>query len=69
MCIAQHSGELRIAEHLIYLGQVVDALSDGKGEAAAAMGARGGKARARAMTQEQRTEIARKVAAKRWGKF
>ena len=40
----------------------------GKNLAAAAMGKKGGAARARNLTPEQRTEIARKAAAKRWGK-
>lgn len=40
---------------------------DGKDKAAQAMGRKGGKARAQAMTPEQRTEVARKGAAKRWG--
>lgn len=35
--------------------------------AAAEMGAKGGAARAKKLTKEQRTEIARKGAAKRWG--
>ncbi len=35
---------------------------------AAEMGRKGGKARAEAMTPEQRTEIARKGAATRWNK-
>jgi len=37
-----------------------------KDEAAAAMGRKGGKARAETMTPERRAEIARKAAAKRW---
>ncbi len=41
---------------------------DGKDKAAQAMGRKGGKARAEAMTPERRAEIARKAAAKRWGK-
>ena len=40
----------------------------GKDEAAAALGRKGGRARAKAMTPEQRKEIAQKAAAKRWGK-
>jgi len=39
---------------------------DGKDPAAKALGAKGGKARAAKMTPEQRAEIARKAAAKRW---
>ncbi len=40
---------------------------DGKDKAAQAMGRKGGKARAASMTAEQRAEIAKKAAAKRWG--
>ena len=38
----------------------------GKDQAAAELGRRGGKARAERMTAEERTETARKAAAKRW---
>jgi hypothetical protein len=38
-----------------------------KVSAAAELGAKGGKARAKALTKTQRSEIARKAAAKRWG--
>lgn len=41
---------------------------DGKDKAAQALGRKGGKARAESMTPERRAEIARKAAAKRWGK-
>jgi hypothetical protein len=41
---------------------------DGKDPNAKALGAKGGKARAAAMEPERRAEIARKAAAKRWGK-
>jgi len=40
---------------------------DGKDKAAQALGRKGGKARAAKLTPEQRSEIARKAAAKRWG--
>lgn len=40
----------------------------GKDAAAVSMGRKGGAARAAAMTPERRAEIARKAAAKRWGK-
>lgn len=40
---------------------------DGKSLAAKELGAKGGKARAAKLTDEQRSEIARKAAAKRWG--
>lgn len=39
-----------------------------KDEAAVALGRKGGQARAAKMTPERRAEIARKAAAKRWGK-
>jgi hypothetical protein len=39
---------------------------DGKDKAAQALGKRGGRARAEKLTPEQRAEIARKAAAKRW---
>ncbi|MCW2310280.1 RNA-binding protein [Rhodobium gokarnense] len=39
---------------------------DGKDPAAKALGTKGGKARAEKLTPEQRKEIARKAAAKRW---
>jgi hypothetical protein len=41
---------------------------DGKDPAAKALGAKGGKARAKAMTPERRAEIARKAAESRWKK-
>ena len=41
---------------------------DGKDKAAQALGRKGGKARAAKLTKEQRAEIARKAAAKRWDK-
>ena len=41
---------------------------DGKDPAAKALGAKGGKARAAKLTPEQRSEIARGAAAKRWAK-
>lgn len=43
-------------------------VDDGKDKAAQAMGRKGGEARAKAMTPERRAEIARKAAAKRWGR-
>jgi len=43
-------------------------VDDGKDPAAKAMGKKGGTARAKSLTAEQRQEIARKGAAKRWQK-
>ena len=43
-------------------------VDDGKDPAAKALGAKGGAARAKAMSPERRAEIARAAAAKRWGK-
>jgi len=45
-----------------------EAPDDGKDKAAQEMGRKGGAARAASMTPERRAEIARKAAAKRWGK-
>ncbi len=52
----------------IMTGQVPDAVDDGKDAGAAEMGRKGGAVRARNLTASQRTEIARKGAAKRWSK-
>ena len=41
---------------------------DGKDPAARALGAKGGAARAKAMTPERRSEIAKAAAAKRWSR-
>lgn len=41
---------------------------DGKSAAAKELGSKGGKKRAANMTPERRAEIAKKAAAKRWGK-
>lgn len=41
---------------------------EGKDRAAAALGRKGGAARAKSLTAEKRTEIARKAAKSRWGK-
>lgn len=53
----------------IATGEVEDDLDDdGKDPAAKALGKKGGAARAKSMTPERRAEIARKAAAKRWGR-
>lgn len=53
----------------IATGEVDDTPEDdGKDPAAKALGAKGGKARASKLTPEQRSEIAKKAAAKRWGR-
>jgi hypothetical protein len=56
----------------IATGEIEDDLptpeTEGKDPAAVSMGKRGGKARAEKMTPERRAEIAKKAAAKRWGK-
>ncbi|MEQ9643057.1 MAG: RNA-binding protein [Alphaproteobacteria bacterium] len=58
---------IRVAQ--IATGEVEDDTErddDGKDKAAQALGRKGGAARAKKLTPEQRTEIARKAAAKRW---
>ena len=52
----------------IATGEIEETTDDGKNKAAVELGRKGGKARAEKLTQEQRSEIARKAAAKRWGK-
>ncbi len=54
----------------IATGEETDPLpaDDGKDPAAKALGKKGGAARAANMTPERRAEIAKKAAAKRWGK-
>jgi len=52
----------------IMTGQVPDAVDDGKDAGAAAMGRKGAAARAAGMTPEQRTQVAKKAAKKRWTK-
>jgi hypothetical protein len=46
----------------------IEEIDDGKDKAAQSLGRRGGKARAAALTKKQRSEIAKKAAAKRWAK-
>ena len=53
----------------IATGEAADTVpDDGKDKAAQAMGRKGGAARAASMTAEQRAEIAKKAAEKRWGR-
>jgi hypothetical protein len=50
-------------------GEIQDTIpDDGKDPAAKALGKRGGAARAKSMTPERRTEIAKRAAEKRWRK-
>ena len=51
----------------IATGEAEDSfVDDGKDQAAVALGRKGGKSRATKLTSEQRSEIARKAARKRW---
>ncbi len=52
----------------IATGQVEDAKEDKRDPAAVALGQRGGKARASALSKKRRAEIAKKAAQKRWSK-
>jgi len=52
----------------IATGQVDDRVEDGKDAAAAGLGRRGGKARAKKLSPEQRSEVARLGAEARWKK-
>ncbi len=52
----------------IATGEIEDELTDdGKNKAAVELGRKGGRARAKKLTTEQRREIARKAAKTRWG--
>ena len=52
----------------IATGEIEDELTDdGKNKAAVELGRKGGRARAKKLTTEQRREIARKAAKIRWG--
>lgn len=51
----------------IATGQTEDRQDDGKNAAAAELGRKGGAARAASLTPDERSEIAKKAAAKRWG--
>lgn len=50
----------------IATGEIEETTEDGRNAAAVALGRKGGKARASKLTPEQRSEIAKKAAAKRW---
>ena len=50
----------------IATGQVEDRVEDGKSEAAAELGRKGGMARAAKLSKRKRTQIAREGAKKRW---
>jgi hypothetical protein len=53
----------------VLTGEIEDAIpDDGKDPAAKALGKKGGKARAKAITPERRAEIAKTAARSRWGK-
>jgi len=57
---------VRVAQ--IATGEAEDEIEDdGKDPAAKALGQKGGKARAEKLTPEQRSEIAKRAAQKRWG--
>jgi hypothetical protein len=53
----------------IATGEIEEAAEsdDGKDPAAKALGKKGGAARAKSLTPEQRSKIAKRAAAKRWG--
>ena len=58
-------GAVKVAK--IATGEIEEEIEeDGKDKAAQALGRKGGKARAKKLTAEQRSEIAKKAAAKRW---
>jgi hypothetical protein len=53
----------------IATGEAMDGVEDdGKDPAAKALGKKGGEARAASLSKKRRSEIAKKAAAKRWGR-
>ncbi len=52
----------------IATGEIEETTDNGKNKAAVELGRKGGQARAAKLTKEQRADIARKAAQKRWGK-
>ncbi|MCE2510146.1 MAG: RNA-binding protein [Alphaproteobacteria bacterium] len=53
----------------IATGEIEDSVDEnGKNKAAVALGKKGGQARAKSLSKKKRAEIAKKAAAKRWGK-
>ena len=52
----------------IATGEIEEKTDDGKNPAAVELGRRGGMARAKKLSKAQRSEIAKRAAAKRWGK-
>jgi len=50
----------------IATGQVEDRVDDGRDSAAAALGKKGGRARAEKLSPEERSRIARQAAQRRW---
>jgi hypothetical protein len=51
----------------IATGEIVEETAPRQESAAAELGRKGGKARAASLSKKQRSEIAKKAAAKRWG--
>jgi len=51
----------------IATGEVEDRVEDNRDPAAAALGSKGGKARANNLSKQRRSEIAKNAAKKRWG--
>jgi len=52
----------------IVTGEESEEITEAFKSAAAELGSRGGKARAKSLSKKMRTEIARKAASARWGK-
>lgn len=51
----------------IATGEIADTKDDGKDPNAKALGAKGGRARAKSLSPKDRSDIAKKAATKRWG--
>lgn len=67
----RHADVIGNAVHVMKIatGEIEEAAADdGKDKAAQALGKKGGAARAKSLSPEQRAEIAKKAAEKRWNK-
>ena len=53
----------------IATGEIEETTDDGKNKAAVELGRKGGKARAKALSPEKRSAIAKKAAKRRWAKL
>jgi RNase adaptor protein for sRNA GlmZ degradation len=61
-----HAAAIKVARIAVIEDELPTAEADGKNQAAVALGRRGGAARAKSLSKERRTAIAKKAAKTRW---